>query len=253
MIGPAVTTISAPASASSQPEAASARSPMRSTRSGCGSQARISTSGFSACSRPAWNLPCSPQPRIAARRQPSGAKRRTQTPLAAAVRAAVISAPSITAKGQARLGVVQDDEPCDVRQPACLVRRIAAYPLERDDVLVPQVRGHGVEERVLARVHAGLGRQLHASRGERAVRVLDQVELLGDLGKERRHIGAAQVEQSAQRMDTGSTTTLTRDSPGLCPWYSSFPVYFFERRSICRSASSPSIISATRPRTTTRA
>ena len=73
-----------------------------------------------------------------------------------------------------------------------------------------------MQERVLARVHARLGRQLHAPGRERTVRVLDEVELLRDLGKERRDVGAAQVEQAGQRATTtGSTTTFKRFSPGL--------------------------------------
>ena len=82
---------------------------------------------------------------------------------------------------EAGLGVVDDDQPGDVREPSFLVRRVAADPLERDDVLVAQVRGHRVEEGVLARVDAGLRRQLDPARGQRAVGVLDEVELLVDV------------------------------------------------------------------------
>ena len=94
-IGAAVTTTSAPATASSGVAAGSASS--SSTRSGCGSHARIRTPGFVSRRRRAWKRPCSPQPRIVAVAHPARAKRRTHAPLAAAVRAAVISAPSMIA------------------------------------------------------------------------------------------------------------------------------------------------------------
>jgi hypothetical protein len=54
---------------------------------------------FRSLSTSAWRWPWTPQPRIAAVRQPSGAQRLMQTPLATAVRVAVISAASITALG----------------------------------------------------------------------------------------------------------------------------------------------------------
>ena len=98
-IGPAVTTMSASSTASRGPAAPSTRSPSDPMRSGWGSQARMATSEFSSLSTWAWNRPCSPAPSTAARLQSSGANLRMQTPLAAAVRAAVISAPSMIAAG----------------------------------------------------------------------------------------------------------------------------------------------------------
>jgi hypothetical protein len=54
-----------------------------------------------------------------------------------------------------------------------------------------------MEERIRARVHARLGRQLDPSGGDGAVRLLDDVHLLGDVRKELRHLGAREVEELA--------------------------------------------------------
>ena len=43
-----------------------------------------------------------------------------------------------------------------------------------------------MEERILARMHAGLGRKLDPPRSQGSVGVLDEVELLVDLGEEAR-------------------------------------------------------------------
>ena len=65
---------------------------------------------------------------------------------------------------------------------------------------------------------AGLRRQLDPARGERAVRLLDEVELLGDRRQEAGDLLARQVEQLAQRRSvtrSGSIRKMTRCSPGL--------------------------------------
>ena len=80
----------------------------------------------------------------------------------------------------ARLRVVQDDEPRDVGEAALLVRRVAGHPLERRDVVVAQVRRHRVDEGVGPRMDPRLRRELDAPRADRPVRLLDEVELVGD-------------------------------------------------------------------------
>ncbi len=60
--------------------------------------------------------------------------------------------------------------------------------------------------------------ELDAPGGERSIRVLHEIELLVGLREELADLRAAEEEQAAQWMDTGSITTLTRDSSGLCPW-----------------------------------
>ena len=121
------------AAASTSP---SALDPLRVAGRTRGSGRRDSASGGAARGRrPARRSRRSPRSA-----SPSGANRRTQTPLAAAVRAAVISAPSMIADRQPGLRVVQDDQPRDVREPARLVRRVARDPLERHHVVVARGR-----------------------------------------------------------------------------------------------------------------
>jgi hypothetical protein len=97
-IGPAVITIPAPSTASRADAAATAPSGSVSIRRGSGSNTVTVADGLSAWSSARCARPCSPKPRMAARDQPSGAKCRTQTPLAAAVRTAVISPASMIAR-----------------------------------------------------------------------------------------------------------------------------------------------------------
>ena len=59
-----------------------------------------------------------------------------------------------------RGGVGQDEQAVDVGQPEPLVVRVAGHPLHAHGVRARQVRGHRVDERVLARVHADLRRHL---------------------------------------------------------------------------------------------
>jgi hypothetical protein len=56
-----------------------------------------------------------------------------------------------------------------------------------------------VEEGVGAWVHARLGRQLNSPRRERPVRGVDEVELLGRLGKQLRDLVTREVEELAHR------------------------------------------------------
>ena len=72
---------------------------------------RIRADGFSASTTRAWNRPCSPKPRMATCDHPSGAKARMHTPLAAAVRAAVISAASMIASGNPVSGSFRSSRP----------------------------------------------------------------------------------------------------------------------------------------------
>ena len=70
-------------------------------------------------------------------------------------------------QGQSCVRIVQDQEPRDVGEPARFVSGVARNPFERGHVLVGQVGGHGVDERVFPRMHTRLGRELDASGGER--------------------------------------------------------------------------------------
>ena len=69
------------------------------------------------------------------------------------------------------LRVVDDDQAGDVREASLLVGRVAGHPLERRHVLVGEVGGHRVDERVLARMDAGLRRQLDTASRHGAVRL----------------------------------------------------------------------------------
>jgi hypothetical protein len=54
-----------------------------------------------------------------------------------------------------------------------------------------------MDERIGARVHARLGRQLHPSCRERTVRLLDEIQLLRDLRKETCDLFASEIEEPA--------------------------------------------------------
>jgi hypothetical protein len=97
---------------------------------------------------------------------------------------------------QAGLGVVHDDEAGDIGKPPLLVCWIPGDPLEGRDVVVLEVGRHRVDERVFARMDAGLRRQLHTPLADGAVRGLDEVELIGDRREEARHLGAPQIEKA---------------------------------------------------------
>ena len=82
------------------------------------------------------------------------------------------------------LRVVDDDQAGDVREASLLVRRVAGHPLDRGHVGVGEVGGHRVDERVLARMDAGLRRQLDTAARHGAVRLLDEVDLIEDRRQE---------------------------------------------------------------------
>ncbi len=96
----------------------------------------------------------------------------------------------------AGLRIVQDDEPRDVREAALLVGRVAGDPLERGDVVVPQVRRHGVDEGVGPGMNPRLGRQLDPPCADRAVRLLDEVDPHGHIGEQAGDLFPRQVEQA---------------------------------------------------------
>ena len=75
-----------------------------------------------------------------------------------------------------RLG--EHEQAVDVGQAELLVVGIARDPLDAHRVDVGQVRGHRVDERVLARVHADLGRHLDLARPLRAKRRLQNLDHL---------------------------------------------------------------------------
>src|SRR5207247_2602850 len=109
--------------------------------------------------------------------------------------------------------VVENDQARDVGEPDRLVARVAGYPLDGSDVLVPQVRWHGVDEGILARVDAGLRRELDPSGSDRAIGALDEIEQRRNLGEEVGNLSPRQVEQAhISYKRRGSTRTLTRFS-----------------------------------------
>ena len=100
--------------------------------------------------------------------------------------------------GHAGRRVVDDDQAVDVRQAERLVRRIAGDPLDRGDVGVLEIGRHRVDERVLARVDAGLRRQLDAARGHRPVRVRDEVDLCFPGREQAADLAAREVQDRFQ-------------------------------------------------------
>jgi hypothetical protein len=71
-----------------------------------------------------------------------------------------------------------------------------------------------VDERVGPRMDPWLGRQLDAPCADCAIRLFDEIEVLGDRGEEARDLVPSQIEQAhISWTRTGSTTTLMRSSP----------------------------------------
>ena len=89
--------------------------------------------------------------------------------------------------------VRQHDQPVDVGDAERLVARIARHPLEPDRVGVREVRGHGVDEGVVARVHADLRRHLHVARALGAEGAVEDLDHLGAGQADGLHVGAAEV------------------------------------------------------------
>ena len=77
-----------------------------------------------------------------------------------------------------RVGVVDDDHAGDEREAACRIVREARDPLERDGVGFTEIRRHRVHEGIGAGMHADLRRHLDGAACKRAIRRLDEVDLL---------------------------------------------------------------------------
>jgi hypothetical protein len=116
-----------------------------------------------------------------------------QTPLAAAVRAVVISPASMIARGSPVSGSLTTIRPEMYGSPR--VVRVAGHPFERGDVAVAQVGGHGVDERIGPGMHARLGRHLNAPSRHRPVGVLGQLDLVKDGGKHATDRLSGEVQQ----------------------------------------------------------
>ena len=131
----------------------------------------------------------------------TGAKWRIATPETAAVRSAVIGPPSRIAAGAPVVGVIDDDDRADRRQPALVVRREPGHPFHADQVArtvrvgAAQIGRHGVHERVVRpRVDADLGRQLGIG-DESGHGPLGQRQALVDVGHRREDVRRREVAE----------------------------------------------------------
>jgi hypothetical protein len=72
---------------------------------------------------------------------------------------------------------VDDQQPGDVGEPAVPILRVACDPLQGRYVQVLDVHRHGVNERVISRMHARLGRKFDSSRSQEGVSLLCKANL----------------------------------------------------------------------------
>ena len=156
---------------------------------------------------------------MAARRQPSGAQRRMQTPLAAAVRAAVISPASMIPIGNPVAASLTTITPEMYGSPCSLFAGKPDTHFSAATSVVREVRGHRVDERVVARVDPRLRRELDPAGGHRPVDPLDEIDLLGDGWQKLGNLLPSQVDDVVAHCGgtitaVGSTTKITRSSPG---------------------------------------